>query len=54
MHDGPPVEIHLEDDGVIPKSCAHRSPRADTLAGAGAIRPQVRLGPRGHRKDPLR
>ena len=33
---------------------AHRSPSADTLAGAGAIRPQARWGPRGHRKDPLR
>ena len=32
---------------------AHRSPSADTLAGAGAIRPQARWGPRGHRKNPL-
>ena len=33
---------------------AQSSPSTDARAGAGAIRPQARWGPRGHRKDPLR
>ena len=38
---GPPVEIHLED-GVIPRAVHTAAPGTDTLAGAGAIRPQAR------------